>query len=82
MKTPKIDQKILDAAEVYRQVQLRQLEDAMYRAALQGVCANENARHDTADQAALYAFEAANAMMKLIRDKEAQQEKLSNPNIN
>jgi hypothetical protein len=82
MKTPKIDQATLDSAENYRKAIQRALEHNMYMAALQGVCANENAKHDTADQAALYAFEAANAMMKLIRDKEAQQEKLSNPNIN
>jgi hypothetical protein len=82
MKTPKIDQATLDAAENYRKAQQRAFEHHMYMAALQGVCANENAKHDTADQAALYAFEAANAMMKLIREQEAKREKIGNPNIN
>jgi len=82
MKTPKIDQTVLEAAERYRKEQQRYYEQQFYLAALQGVCANENAKHDTADQAALYAFETANAMMKLISDNERQREKVSNPNVN
>lgn len=47
----------------------------LYTAALQGVCANPQAAHDSADQAALYAFEAANAMLKLISEKK----RINNP---
>lgn len=82
MKRPKIEQAVLEAAERYREEQQRYYEQQFYLAALQGVCANENAKHDTADQAALYAFETANEMMKLISEKERHRAKVSNPNVN